>query len=376
MEGLVSPLPGRGASNLYNAVFQGKRVFLTGHTGFKGSWLALWLQLLGARVTGFSLDPPSEPSHYPLLDLDLPARRGDLRDFEQLRVAILAADPEIVFHLAAQPLVRRSHAAPVETFATNVMGTAHLLEACRMAPSLRAVVVVTSDKCYENQETGRLFREGDPLGGGDPYSASKGCAELVTASFRRSFFAAPGQALVASVRAGNAIGGGDWGEDRLLPDLARAAQAGETALLRRPGAVRPWQHVLEPLSGYLRVGQLLLEGRARVARGWNFGPAGEAALTVAQVAERFAAGWPRLRVREAPEPGPLEAGFLGLDCGQAARRLAWRPVWDTARAVAETVAWYRAYYEERRVLTAAQLTAYLRDAAAAGLAWTREGGPA
>ncbi|MFZ5585750.1 MAG: CDP-glucose 4,6-dehydratase [Thermodesulfobacteriota bacterium] len=362
-----------GLSRHFGGAYAGRRVLLTGHSGFKGSWLALWLQALGAEVLGLSLDPPSDPHHLALLGLDLPALRLDLRDAPALERAVMDFAPQAVFHLAAQPLVRASYAQPADTFAVNLMGTVNLLQACRRVPGLRAVVVVTSDKCYENREWTWGYRENDPLGGHDPYSASKGCAELATAAYRRSFFHAGAgghPALVASVRAGNVIGGGDWGADRLVPDLARAAAAGQTALIRHPQAVRPWQHVLDPLAGYLLLAWRLIQGRAELATAFNFGPAGEGNLSVAELAARMAAEWPAVRFAIDPDgQGLHEAASLRLDSSLAAVRLGWRPVWDEAEAVARTAQWHRAWHEQGLVLSAAQLKDYCRRASQLGLIW-------
>ncbi|MFH1058032.1 MAG: CDP-glucose 4,6-dehydratase [Pseudomonadota bacterium] len=367
-----------GLNRLFGGAYAGRRVLVTGHSGFKGSWLTLWLRTLGAQVLGLSLDPPSDPHHLALLaglDLGCKEQRLDLRDGPALAAAVAGFAPEAVFHLAAQPLVRASYADPAATFAVNLMGTVNLLEACRAVDGLKAVVVVTSDKCYENREWAWGYRESDPLGGRDPYSASKGCAEIATAAYRRSFFqaAAGGHpALVASARAGNVIGGGDWGADRLVPDLVRAAAAGQRALLRHPQAVRPWQHVLDPLAGYLLLAWRLIEGRADLAAAFNFGPAGEGDLSVAGLAGRLAEQWPA--VRYASDPAGLglhEAANLRLDSSQAAARLGWRPVWDAAEAVARTAQWHRAWQEEGRVTSAAQLADYCRQAAGLGLAWAQ-----
>ena len=272
--------------------YGGRNVFVTGHTGFKGSWISNWLATLGAQVTGYALDPPTEPSLFGALDLA--SRMGhvvaDVRDRSRLAAEVVAAQPSVIFHLAAQAIVRRAYAEPAETFETNVMGTVNVLEAARACPSVRAVVIVTSDKCYQNHEADQAFRETDPMGGRDPYSASKGCAELVTAAYRDSFFA--DGAAVASVRAGNVIGGGDWAADRLIPDAARALAGGDAVIVRNPDAIRPWQHVLEPLSGYLELGARLLEAGQRFAGAWNFGPtdAGED-REVRWVVDRFLAAW-------------------------------------------------------------------------------------
>jgi CDP-glucose 4,6-dehydratase len=331
-----------------SAFWRGKRVFLTGHTGFKGAWLALWLADLGAEVIGYSLPPPTEPSLFDVARVKSRLRHleGDVRDEAKLALAVAEARPDIVFHMAAQSLVRLSYDEPVATYATNVMGTVHLLEAVRRSEGVRAVVCVTSDKCYENRETSRPYREGDAMGGHDPYSSSKGCAELVTSAYRRSFFAGPDRAAVATARAGNVIGGGDWARDRLVPDLLNGFAAGVSPLVRFPSAVRPWQHVLEPLAGYLRLAEALWAGEPGAADGWNFGPDEGDARPVGWIADRLAALWGGGAAWETTgEPQPHEAHVLRLDCAKARRQLGWRPVWALDEALSQTVAWRRALDE-------------------------------
>ena len=340
--------------------WQGCRVLVTGHTGFKGGWLSLWLQQLGAEVTGFSLPAPTDPSFFEQTRLAELVRHieGDVRDSAAIEAAIREARPEIVFHLAAQPLVRYSYDAPLETYATNVMGTAHLLEACRKVDSVRAIVCVTSDKCYENREWVWPYRESDPMGGHDPYSSSKGAAELVISAYRRSFFQAG--ARVASVRAGNVIGGGDWAADRLVPDIIRAMLAGQRPLIRSPGSVRPWQHVLEALSGYLLIAQKLLEGRDECACGWNFGPADEDARPVSWIVETMleafgAEGWDKPKGAQ-----PHEATLLKLDTSKARSELGWQPAMGLGAALAKTVEWHREVHEgaDARDVSLRQLAEY------------------
>jgi CDP-glucose 4,6-dehydratase len=312
-----------------NAAFwRGKRVFLTGHTGFKGSWLALWLNSLGAEVLGYAKDVPTEPSLFEAARVReaLQHRTGDVRDHAAMLNAMSEFRPDVVLHLAAQSLVRYSYEQPLETYATNVMGTAHVLEAVRQTPSARAVVIVTSDKCYENRETQRGYVETDAMGGHDPYSNSKGCAELVAAAYRASFFNGSDKAAVASARAGNVIGGGDWSRDRLIPDVYRAAAARVSVRIRNPKAVRPWQHVLEPLGGYLLLAQRLFEEGARFAEGWNFGPPNIDARPVSEVMDRLTALW-GMGLRWELDQGahPHEAQLLSLDCDKARKRLGWQP---------------------------------------------------
>jgi CDP-glucose 4,6-dehydratase len=321
----------------------GRRVFLTGHTGFKGSWAALWLQRMGAKVTGFALSPPTTPALFEVARVadGMTSIMGDIRDREALERALVDADPEIVIHLAAQPLVRASYDDPVGTYATNVMGTVHLLEAVRRAPSVRACVVVTTDKCYENREWAWGYREDEPMGGHDPYSNSKGCAELVVSAWRRSFFA-EGKVALASGRAGNVIGGGDWAADRLIPDILRAVAAGEPVLIRNPLAIRPWQHVLEPLSGYLVLAQALWTGAA--AEAWNFGPRDDDARPVQWIVERMCAAWGEGAGWTRDESvQPHEARYLKLDISKAREGLRWEPRWNLPQALESIVAWHRAW---------------------------------
>jgi CDP-glucose 4,6-dehydratase len=327
----------------------GRRVLLTGHTGFKGAWLSLWLQALGARVSGLAPGPPTRPSLYELAGVGsrMQERAVDVRDAEGVRAALREERPEVVMHLAAQPMVRRSLRDPAMTYAVNVIGTVNVLEAVRLEQGdVRAVVMVTSDKCYENPEdSSRRFVEGDPLGGSDPYSSSKACAELVTAAYRRSFFSDEDAPRVASARAGNVIGGGDWGEDRLIGDIVRGVQAGEAVKVRNPEAIRPWQHVLNPLSGYLRLAEELWRSR-EAAQAWNFGPREGDAHTVRWIVERLQTLWEGAFEWELDgSENPPEAGHLALDSGEAERRLGWRAEWDLADALERIVEWHEA---ERR----------------------------
>ena len=358
------------AVKLFADQYRGRRVLLTGHTGFKGSWLALWLTELGAEVTGMALPPDTNPNHWELLGLKLTDHRLDMRDSAAVSRVLASAKPEIVFHLAAQPLVRRSYRDPLETWSTNVMGTANLLEACRQTPSVRAIVVVTSDKCYENQEWPWGYRETDKLGGHDPYSASKAATELVLASYRNAFFHAPDAPLLASARAGNVIGGGDWSEDRLIPDLVRAVAENTPLQIRSPHATRPWQHVLESLSGYLVLGQKLLEGRRELADGWNFGPEAEGNSTVAEVLTRLNTHWPELAWQATPHPQPHEANLLYLDSTKAKTQLGWKPIWTLDDAITATADWYRKFRATGQADSRAQLASYIAAARAAGVAWS------
>jgi CDP-glucose 4,6-dehydratase len=353
--------PGGGAVEA--SFWRGRGVLLTGHTGFKGAWLALWLQSLGARVTGFSDGVPTEPALYELARVGegMDSIEGDVRDHDAIAGAVRRAAPEIVIHMAAQSLVRRSFAEPRETYETNVMGTVNLLDAVRLAgDGVRVVVNVTSDKCYENREWEWGYREDEPMGGHDPYSSSKGCAELVTSAFRRSFFSAADGTRLASARAGNVIGGGDWGTDRLLPDVMRAALAGEAAPIRNPNSIRPWQHVLNPLSGYLVLAQALWDSPEHAA-GWNFGPAEEDVRPVGWIVERISELWPQeLRWTIDDGPHPHEARFLKLDSSRARARLGWRPLVGLDSALESIVEWYGGLREgaDMRAVTVGQIEAF------------------
>lgn len=348
--------------------WHGKTVLVTGHTGFKGAWLSLWLQALGAHVVGFSRGIPSEPSLYALAGVGEGMHEsieGDIRDAPAVEQALVRAAPEIVIHMAAQPFVRRSYDSPRETFEANVMGTVNVLDAARRCPSVRALVCVTSDKCYENRETARPYREGDPLGGHDPYSASKGAAEIVASAYRRSFFREPDSPRVATARAGNVFGGGDWGEDRLIPDMMRCALGGLTLRVRNPTSTRPWQHVLCPLGGYLLLAQALCESPA-AATAWNFGPAESDARPVGWIVRRACELWPGgFSWSEDAGPHPYEAARLVLDSSRAREQLGWEPAMSLDEGLEATVQWYRALVEgaDMREVTLAQIEASLVCAA-------------
>lgn len=346
------------------AFWAGRRVFVTGHTGFKGGWLSLWLDSLGAQVHGYALSPPTTPSLFEearIGDRLAGHTIGDVRDPAALGAALDAARPDIVFHVAAQPLVRTSYIEPVETYAVNVMGTVNLMEAVRQRGDVTALVNVTTDKCYENKEWHWGYRENEPLGGHDPYSNSKACSELVTAAYRTSFHT-EGRPWVASGRAGNVIGGGDWALDRLVPDILRALDAGSVVTVRYPGATRPWQHVLEPISGYIALAErLATEGRP-FARPWNFGPDDKDARPVGWILDEVRRLAPELEWRVEGEPQVHEANFLKLDSSDARARLGWRPRWTLANALVKTVDWHRAWRdgEDMRAVCLAQIADYER----------------
>lgn len=323
-----------------------KKVFITGHSGFKGGWLAIWLTSLGARVKGFSIDVPTTPSLFASATIDklVESEMGDIRDAQALSASLQAFQPDVVFHLAAQPLVRLSYEVPIETFSTNVMGTANVLEAVRNLACVRSVVVVTSDKCYENKEWLWGYREGESLGGYDTYSASKACAELVTNAYRQSFYQKAGDNStvgIASARAGNVIGGGDWAVDRLVPDFLRNLQSNTPIVIRNPNAIRPWQHVLEPLSGYMMLAKLLYEQGEDYAQAWNFGPPESGAKSVQWMTEEVIRQWGSGSWELEVGDNPHEATYLKLDCSKARTKLDWMPVWNPAEALAFTVDWHK-----------------------------------
>ena len=342
--------------------WRGRRVLLTGHTGFKGSWLALWLHSLGAEITGLALAPPTEPSLFDRASVAAVVDHieGDIRDLSVVETAFARSRPEVVFHLAAQPLVRLSYEQPVETYATNVMGTVHVLDAARRSAEVRAIVAVTSDKAYENREWVWPYRETDPMGGHDPYSSSKGCSELVISAYRQSYFSLHGSPLLASVRAGNVIGGGDWALDRLVPDLIRAFEAGQAPVIRSPDAVRPWQHVLEALGGYIQIAERLLAGDRSFAEAWNFGPSDSDARPVSWIVAQMQARWGGA-ADAVPFTGqtPHEAGLLRLDSSKVHAALGWQPALGLECALDWIVDWHKAAgHGDAREITKAQIMEY------------------
>lgn len=358
----------------FKNIYNGKRVFLTGHTGFKGSWLSLFLKELGADVMGYSLEPNTDPSIYKICDIDRDIKSviGDIKDLDKLCDAMKEFNPDIIFHLAAQPLVRLSYKEPKNTYETNVIGTLNVYEAARKCPSVKAIVSITTDKCYENKEWPYGYRENDPMGGYDPYSSSKGCAELLTASYRNSYFNELGIGI-ASARAGNVIGGGDWAEDRLIPDLARATADDKTLVIRNPLATRPWQHVLEPLSGYLWLGALLLEGKNEYACGWNFGPNDNDILSVKEVLDLAVDTWGN-NYEVDSSVQPHEAQLLKLDISKAKAELKWKPVYDVNTAVTKTMEWYKNFYVNREAdiknYTINQIKEYIEEAKSKKVIWS------
>lgn len=326
--------------------WRGKKVYLTGHTGFKGSWLSLWLQNMGALVKGYSLEANTKPALFIKANVasKMYSEIGDIRNIEQLTKSIISFSPDILIHMAAQPLVRLSYQEPVETYTTNVIGTVNVLEAARKCSDLKAIVSVTSDKCYENKEWEWGYRENEPMGGHDPYSSSKGCAELVTSAYRRSFFSSKETASLASARSGNVIGGGDWAEDRLIPDILKAFEKSEPVIVRNPLSTRPWQHVLEPLSGYLVLAQELYLNGNEFAEAWNFGPKEEDCKSVSWIVDKMVENWGGHKSWSlGKENNPHEAGFLKLDCSKSAIRLKWNPKWDLQMTLKSVVDWHQIY---------------------------------
>jgi CDP-glucose 4,6-dehydratase len=362
---------------MFEDFYRNRRVFITGHTGFKGSWLSEWLLLLGARPIGYSLPPETEPALFNQLGLEnrMDHQIGDIRNRRDVADAVHLAQPDVVFHLAAQPLVRRSYSEPVETFETNLLGTIHVLDALRSLSKPCSAVIVTSDKCYENQEWPFGYRENDPMGGHDPYSSSKACAELATQSFRQSFFAGQSSnpVAIASARAGNVVGGGDWAQDRIMPDCIKALAQGKPIRVRNPGASRPWQHVLEPLSGYLQLGWLLFPGpkgiNEAICAAYNFGPNVDSNRSVRSLVRKVCEYWPGEWQDQSDPDAMHEARSLCLSIDKAWYHLRWQPVWDFDTTIRETVRWYREFHQSGRVLSQEQLTAYINDARKKNVHW-------
>ena len=360
---------------MFDGAFANRRILVTGHTGFKGAWLCHWLERMGAQVTGLALEPSTTPDLFSAIRLEDRVEHHicDIRDADSVEKIVQGCRPEMVFHLAAQPLVRESYQTPRETFDVNVGGTVALLDALRHSDETRVCLVITTDKCYENREWLWGYRESDALGGHDPYSASKAAAEIAAASFRKSFFHSPDAMRLATVRAGNVIGGGDWSADRIVVDFIKSIQAGQTLQLRNPNATRPWQHVLEPLSGYLTLASMMWQsGGEDFAEAWNFGPPAESAWTVEQLAREFVRVWGSGSISCPQLVGqPHEARFLKLDCSKAAARLHWSGVWNVRRTVEETVAWYRDFIADADMVevTDRQVRAYTDDAVRQGMAW-------
>lgn len=362
-------------NKLFNNIYSGKRVLVTGHTGFKGSWLVAWLSQMGAKLAGYALDPQTEPSLFNLLDIDITDIRGDIRDREALIKLIKKFDPEVVFHLAAQAIVLESYKNPIDTFETNVVGTLNVYKACEFGKSLKAIVSVTTDKVYKNNEWVFGYRECDPFGGYDPYSASKACVEVATESWRSSFlniekFGKEHGVLLATARAGNVIGGGDWAEYRLIPDIMRAWEKGETVVIRQPFSVRPWEHVLEPLSGYLCLGEKLLSGQKDFAQGWNFGPSSCSVLSVGDVCKIIGKKMPEIKFELSKKEQEFhEATLLKLDVSKADKYLNWKSVWSMEESVEKTISWYSDYYKKSEINVIKNIEQYIESASEKKLAW-------
>lgn len=363
--------------SLFSGIYRDKTVLVTGHTGFKGSWLVFWLNKMGAKVVGYSFEAPTIPNHIGLLYLDIISVIGDIRDLDKLNQTFEEYKPDIVFHLAAQSLVRLSYENPIETYETNVMGTLKVFEACRKS-NVKAIVNITSDKAYENKEWLWGYRENDPMGGYDPYSSSKGCADILANSYRNSYFNPKDykkmhNTLLASCRAGNVIGGGDWAKDRLMTDIMLSVSLTKKVSIRNPYATRPWQHVLEPLSGYLHIGQKLLEEKVEFSEAWNFGPSDEGSITVEEVVKNVKKHWDKIAYEINIDSQQLhEANLLKLDCSKAHILLKWKDVWGSQATFEKTVKWYKAYYENNQeVLTKSDLESYVIDAREKNLEWTK-----
>jgi len=362
--------------NLFNNIYKNKTVLVTGHTGFKGSWLVYWLNQMGSKVVGYSLEAsPTSPNHIELLDLDIISIIGDIRDLNKLNQTFERYKPDIVFHLAAQPLVKLSYENPIETYETNVMGTLKVFESCKKY-DVKAIVNITSDKAYENKEWIWGYRENDPMGGYDPYSSSKGCADLLANSYRNSYFNIEDykkthNTLLATCRAGNVIGGGDWAKDRLITDIMISVSQGKKVSIRNPYATRPWEHVLEPLSGYLHIGQKLLEEKIEFSEAWNFGPSDEGNITVEEVVKNVKKYWNKIDYEIKQDLNQMhEANLLKLDCSKAHILLKWKDVWDSDNTFRKTVKWYKAYYQEdKKILTQNDLESYILDAKAKKIDW-------
>ena len=344
--------------------WKGKRVFITGHTGFKGSWISLWLVSLGAKVKGYALNPPTTPSLFNEARVGevMESKIGDIGDQSKLYQSMTAFDPDILIHMAAQSLVRYSYTAPIETYEVNVIGTAKVLEVARSCPNLKAIVNITTDKCYENDERSQGYKEEDPMGGYDPYSSSKGCAELVTSAYRRSFLQEQGIG-VASVRAGNVIGGGDWASDRLIPDILRSFEKNKPVVIRNPKATRPWQHVLEPLSGYLILAEKLYKNQDKYAGGWNFGPNEKDVKPVDWILDEMISKWPNSSWELDKKSNSHESRFLKLDILKAESKLGWKPVWGLSHTLKKIIYWHKAWLDKKDMQSVclAEIEEYMND---------------
>lgn len=362
--------------NIFNNIYKGKKILLTGHSGFKGSWMYFWLKELGADVLGYSLLPQYDPSHIKILYPDIEIKNQDILNINELSDTIQQFKPNLIFHFAAQSLVRQSYKEPVDTFNVNIIGTVNILEVAKRNDFIEGVVIITSDKCYENKDWIWGYRENDSMGGYDPYSASKGCAELVTSSYRNSFFnkndyKLKHNTLIASVRAGNVIGGGDWAEDRLIPDLIRSVENNNSAIIRNQNATRPWQHVLEPLSGYLLIGQKLFDKNVSCADAWNFGPDSESDIKVKDVIPMSKNIWDKISYKIEENKTIHEANLLKLDCSKSNIKLGWKSVWEFKKTIENTIEWYKNFYEKNVISTKEHLDEYIENAIEKQIIWTK-----
>jgi len=357
---------------IFNNVYKGKKVLVTGHTGFKGSWLCKWLEMMGADVVGFSLEPSTKPNHFNNINIKMNSVIGNIKNYNKLNRIFKEHKPELIFHLAAQPSVLESYDNPLETFNSNVIGTVNVLDICRLHKFVKGIVVITTDKCYKNNEWIYPYREIDELGGIDPYSSSKACSELVISSYRESFLKKK-NIIVASARAGNVIGGGDWVADRLVPDAVRAANSKKVLLLRNPESKRPWQHVLEPLSGYLLLGQKIIERDNKVSQAWNFGPTNDSNLSTKDLIKLMNKHWELIISQNSENPtAPHEASLLMLDSSKATNLLKWSPVWDINETINQTVGWYKSFYNDNEIITEKQIEIFIYNASQKGLKWTNQ----
>ncbi len=357
---------------MFAGIYKNRRVLVTGHTGFKGSWLCKWLNQLGAEVYGYSLLPKTKPNHFNLSNPNVTSQINDIKDINSVRNFITKSEPEIIFHLAAQPSVLESYENPIDTFATNVLGTSNILEAAKITPSVKAVIIVTTDKCYKNKEWSYGYRENDELGGHDPYSASKACCELIAESYKKSFFEKEKEGiLIATARAGNVLGGGDWTSDRIITDIVMAVSKKQKLILRNPESIRPWQHVLEPLSGYLLLGQLLFQNKKEFAKPWNFGPSLSSNIKVLELVDLANLYWNEIEV-EYKSSKNHETKHLILDSSRAYNNLNWQPIWEIDLTIKNTVEWYKSYYEKRKIITDDQIINFTKDALNKNLFWTKD----
>ena len=357
---------------MFSGIYKDRRVLVSGHTGFKGSWLCKWLNQLGAEVYGYSLLPGTEPNHFNLLSPEVTTCINDIRDYNSVKNFVNKSEPEIIFHLAAQPSVLRSYDDPMGTLGTNVMGTTNILEAAKLTPSVKSIIIITTDKCYKNKEWFYGYREIDELGGHDPYSASKACTEIIAESYKKAFFEKENnRILIATARAGNVLGGGDWTTDRIFKDIVMAVSNKQKLVLRNPESIRPWQHVLEPLSGYLLLGQLLFQNKKEFAKPWNFGPLPSSNITVRKLVNIVIKHWNEIDV-EYKNSLKHETKSLMLDSTQAYNNLSWQPIWEIDTTINKTVEWYKSFYDEKKIITESQINKFTQDALNKNISWVQD----